>query len=104
MENAIKRGDIFYVSKGSNGQTGSEQYPDRPALIVSNNANNASSGVVEIVYLTTQPKIDLPTHVILAIKSCHQSYISICVEDFYQTAHVVIVKKLLLKKFTTNIL
>ena len=63
MENAIKRGDIFYVSKGSNGQTGSEQYPDRPALIVSNNANNASSGVVEIVYLTTQPKIDLPTHV-----------------------------------------
>lgn len=42
---------------------GSEITKTRPAVIVSNNALNATSGVVEVVYLTTQPKKDLPTHV-----------------------------------------
>lgn len=31
--------------------------------MVSNNKNNENSNVVEIVYMTTQPKTDLPTHV-----------------------------------------
>lgn len=31
--------------------------------MVSNDKNNENSGVVEIVYMTTQPKTDLPTHV-----------------------------------------
>jgi len=44
---------------------GSEQFADRPAVIVSNDENNKHSGVVEVVYLTTQPKTDLPTHVII---------------------------------------
>lgn len=30
---------------------------------MSNNKNNENSNVVEIVYMTTQPKTDLPTHV-----------------------------------------
>ena len=32
-------------------------------MIVSNDKNNENSSVVEVVYMTTQPKIDLPTHV-----------------------------------------
>lgn len=57
----MKRGEIYYIA--SNWQEmGSEQRADRPAVIVSNNNNN-NSEVVEIVYLTTKPKQDLPTHV-----------------------------------------
>lgn len=36
---------------------------NRPAVIISNNAGNTFSSVVEIVYLTTQEKTQLPTHV-----------------------------------------
>lgn len=58
----MKRGEIYYIQ--SNWQeTGSEQRAGRPAVIVSNNNNN-NSEVVEVVYLTTQPKTDLPTHVL----------------------------------------
>ena len=35
----------------------------RPAVIVSNDKNNAKSNTVEVVYMTTKPKTDLPTHV-----------------------------------------
>lgn len=62
MDN-IKRGEIFYISRGEASYSGSEQHSDRPAVIVSNNKNNENSNVVEIVYMTTQPKTDLPTHV-----------------------------------------
>ena len=57
----IKRGDIYYVE--SNYSVGSEQRAGRPAVIVSNEKNNEFSSTVELVYLTTQPKNDLPTHV-----------------------------------------
>lgn len=50
----IKRGDIFYIAKGNANTTGSEQYPDRPAIIVSNDKCNEHSPCVEIVYMTTQ--------------------------------------------------
>lgn len=43
--------------------SGSEQHSDRPAVVVSNDKNNENSNVVEVVYMTTQPKTDLPTHV-----------------------------------------
>ncbi|MBS6194236.1 MAG: type II toxin-antitoxin system PemK/MazF family toxin [Clostridiales bacterium] len=59
--NDIKRGEIFYISRGG-AITGHEQFSDRPAVVVSNDMNNENSGVIEIVYLTTQPKTDLPTH------------------------------------------
>ena len=55
------RGSIWYVESGYS--TGSEQRPGRPAIIVSNDANNKHSSTVEMVYLTTAPKHDLPTHV-----------------------------------------
>ncbi len=58
----IKRGDIYYILK--QGVTdGSVLNSGRPAVVVSNNKNNMFSPTVEIVYLTTQPKSDLPTHV-----------------------------------------
>ena len=62
MDN-IKRGEMFYISRGGASYSGSEQHSDRPAVVVSNNKNNENSNVVEIVYMTTQPKTDLPTHV-----------------------------------------
>ncbi len=60
----IRRGDIFYINKGGDSEVGSEQRKGRPAIIVSNNANNKHSQVVEVVYLTTSgAKHSLPTHV-----------------------------------------
>ena len=52
-----------HLSRGGASYNGSEQHADRPAVVVSNNKNNENSNVVEVVYMTTQPKTDLPTHV-----------------------------------------
>ena len=57
----IKRGDIFYVEKVF-GSRGCEIEGGRPAVIVSNDKCNMFSGVVEVVYLTSKQKKDLPTH------------------------------------------
>lgn len=70
----IRRGDILYVESGYS--TGSEQRPGRPAIVVSNDKNNEYSSTVEVVYLTTQPKRDLPTHV--PIHSLNRESIAIC--------------------------
>lgn len=59
----IRRGEIFYIARGGGATNGSEQFTDRPAVVVSNDENNKHSGVIEVVYMTTQPKTDLPTHV-----------------------------------------
>lgn len=60
-EYKIMRGDIFYVTKYGD-TTGSEQSSGRPAVVVSNDKNNEHSPTVEIVYCTTKPKENLPTH------------------------------------------
>lgn len=70
----IKRGDIWYVSKDN--YTGCEQAAGRPAIIVSNEKNNACAETVEVVYLTTQPKKDLPTHVL--IRSSERESTALC--------------------------
>ena len=62
--NDMHRGEIYYISRGG-ASYGHEQQADRPAVIVSNEKNNENSGVVEVVYLTTQPKTDLPTHTVI---------------------------------------
>jgi len=59
----IKRGNIYFVKRRNELTYGSETAKSRPGIIVSNDALNATSDVVEVVYLTTQPKKDLPTHV-----------------------------------------
>ena len=56
-----QRGDVYFVEKFRS--VGSEQQAGRPAVIVSNNTNNDTSSTVEIVYLTTQKKPPMPTHV-----------------------------------------
>lgn len=57
----MKRGDIYYIQHRNT--TGAEIQSGRPAIIVSNEALNATSTVLEVVFLTTQPKKELPTHV-----------------------------------------
>ena len=57
----VKRGEIYYISRGGYN-TGSEQQADRPGVLVSNDKNKKNSQTLEVVYLTTQPKNELPTH------------------------------------------
>lgn len=58
----IHRGDIFWVRQDYT-TVGAEIRKNRPAIIVSNEKNNAYSDTVEIVYLTTAEKKPMPTHV-----------------------------------------
>lgn len=51
----MKRGQIYYV-RSNYREEGSEQRGGRPAVIVSNDKNNAKSNTVEVVYMTTKPK------------------------------------------------
>lgn len=53
----------YSISHEGGATNGSEQFADRPAVVVSNDENNKHSGVIEVVYMTTKPKTDLPTHV-----------------------------------------
>ena len=64
----MKKGEIYYIEHSKN-YVGSEQSGGRPAIIVSNNANNSHSTVYEVVYLTTQDKAPLPTHVTIRSSS-----------------------------------
>lgn len=61
----MKRGDIYYVERVYNSEVGSEQHSGRPALIISNDILNESSDVVIVVYMTSKPKKNLPTHRII---------------------------------------
>ncbi len=71
----IKRGDIWYIESGY-ATVGSEQRPGRPAVVVSNDKNNEYSSTLEVIYLTTQPKHDLPTHV--TIRSTNRESTALC--------------------------
>jgi mRNA interferase MazF len=75
MEDIMKRGEIYYIESRFN-EVGSEQRAGRPAIIVSNDKCNASSPTVEVVYLTTQTKNDLPTHV--DIRCTQRNSIALC--------------------------
>jgi mRNA interferase MazF len=56
----MKRGEIYYIQRPDT--YGCEIRKSRPAIIVSNDALNDTAGVVEVVYLTTSPRKELPTH------------------------------------------
>lgn len=71
----IKHGDIWYIESGY-ATVGSEQRPGRPAVVVSNDKNNEYSSTLEVIYLTTQPKHDLPTHV--TIRSTNRESTALC--------------------------
>lgn len=73
----IKRGDIYWIEQSKyRPAVGHVQNPGRPGIVVSNDANNACSLTYEIVYLTGQPKKDLPTH--CAINSSERPSIALC--------------------------
>ena len=61
---SVKRGEIYYIEIPN--PVGSEQAGARPALPARRDRiqrqNNESSNTVEVVYLTTALKTDLPTH------------------------------------------
>lgn len=59
----MKRGDIYYIQR--HDTVGAEIMKARPGVIVSADELNATSNVVEVVYLTTQPKREMPTHVLI---------------------------------------
>ena len=69
----IMRGDIYWIH--SVPFTGLQQ-TKRPAVIVSNNTNNRYSNKVEVVYLSTDPKKDLPTH--CTIRSAYEESTALC--------------------------
>ena len=71
----VSRGEVYYIMPAEY-TVGSEQMAGRPAIIVSNDKNNTYSSVVEVVYLTTQPKNDLPTHV--TIRSTSRESTALC--------------------------
>ena len=70
----LTRGDIHYIFESET--SGSEMRAGRPAIIVSNNKCNNHSSVIEVVYLTTKPKTDLPTHVV--IRSASKPSTAVC--------------------------
>lgn len=59
----MKRGEIYYITDRTT--FGAEIIKARPGVIVSNDILNHSSEVVEVVYLTTQPKKVMATHTII---------------------------------------
>jgi len=60
----FNRKDIYWFDNFSS-RHGAEIKKSRPAIIVSANTMNHTSDLLQIVCLTTQPKKDLPTHVVL---------------------------------------
>lgn len=74
----IIRGQIYYIKMDpDNKPVGSETWPERPAIIVSNEVNNKFANTVEIVYLTTKlNKSASPTHV--RLRPANRPSIAMC--------------------------
>jgi len=74
----FKRGQIYYINDDpDNKPVGAEIWPNRLGVIVSANASNMTSDVVEIIYLTTSFKKKVgPTHVI--VQSKKKQAIALC--------------------------
>lgn len=60
--NDVRRGDIYYISNAKCYFTDPALEAGRPGVIVSSDKLNEHSTVVEVVYLTTKEKRDMPTH------------------------------------------
>lgn len=83
---SYKRGEIFYIERAGDSY-GSEQQAGRPAMIVSNDINNEFSITLEVVYLTTQPKKVLPTHI--DIGGTKKNSIALCEQVHTVSVHRV---------------
>lgn len=78
---AVKRGEIYYIDKNPTYYaTDSEMYAGRPGIVVSANVPNARNNTVQVVYCTTSPKEDAPTHVV--IRSQARKCVACCDQIF----------------------
>lgn len=57
----MRRGEIYWI--GVPDGVGHEMKKDRPGIVVSCDALNVSSPLIQVVYLSSSPKRDLPEHV-----------------------------------------
>lgn len=82
MVDKVYRGEIYYIHEAEG--VGSEQIRGRPGIIISNDIGNEYAPVVIIVYLTTQEKKSLPTHV--KINSAAKPSTALCeqIETIYK--------------------
>lgn len=71
----VKRGQIYYINNDA-GRIGSETRKTRPAVIVSADFLNKYSGDLIAVFLTTQPKKEMETHV--TIRSIKRESVALC--------------------------
>lgn len=69
----VMRGEVYYIKNFPT--VGHEQRSGRPAVIVSNDENNANAGTYEICYMTLKDKPKLPTHVFVDKGPCINSTI-----------------------------
>lgn len=81
----MRRGDIHYIQR--HDTVGTEIMKARPGVIVSHDGLNATSDVVEVVYLTTQAKKDMPTHV--PIQSTGRPSTALCEHIDYVSTQLV---------------
>lgn len=65
----VNRGDIFYIANSKCYATDPSNTAGRPGIVVSSDNLNEHADVVEVVYLTTQEKRSLPTHVEVLCKT-----------------------------------
>lgn len=59
----IAQGEIFYIMPLGEQPDHDTFYGGRPAVVISNDMINEFNGVVSVIYLTTNPSENLPTHV-----------------------------------------
>lgn len=79
----FRRGDIYYVQFG-NTSTGSEQYGDRPAVIIQNDVGNTYAPTLIVVPLTsnTEKKVTQPTHCLLENEGLSMSSMALAEQIF----------------------
>lgn len=65
----IERGEIYYISNAKYYNTGPNNTTGRPGVVVSSDELNKWSNFVEVVYLTSQEKKPMPTHVEVVCKA-----------------------------------
>lgn len=75
-----KKGEIWNIEQCSTSSTGTEIWSNRPAIIVSNEATNQKAGFVNVVYLTTKVKREMPYHI--KINSGGKEAIAMCEQIF----------------------
>ena len=77
MNRDIKRGDIYWITTNPyRPSVGHMMHQNRPAIIVSNDACTTCAPTLQVVFLTTKPKRDLPTH--CTIRSSNRVSTAIC--------------------------